>query len=120
MYMFMYVNASCCSCRPIRQLLGGDTGISNENVMVYMGMIEHRATQLCNLLLYGQLRVSEKQTNRAASVVFVVNGKLSLLHCLHSTRSDTASTVRKIAPPNCRFHTTTSATSKHPPSCELS
>ena len=53
--MYVFDNAYC---RPIRQLLGGDTGITNENVMVYMGMIEHRATQLCNLLLYGQLRVS--------------------------------------------------------------
>ena len=46
------------SCRPIRQMLGGDTGITNKNVMIHVGMIEHRATQLCNLLMYGQLRVS--------------------------------------------------------------
>ena len=53
----MWLSPCCVVCRPIKQLLGGEGGINNKNIMLYMGMIEHRATQLSNLLQYGQLRV---------------------------------------------------------------
>ena len=56
----MWLPPCCVVPRPIKQLLGGEGGINNKNIMLYMGMIEHRATQLSNLLQYGQLRVRRR------------------------------------------------------------
>ena len=47
-----------CDPRPIRDMLGGDVGVTNKNIMVYMGLIEHRTTELLNMLHYVRLKVT--------------------------------------------------------------
>lgn len=46
-----------CDPGPIRNMLGGDSGINKKNIMVYMGLIEHRTTDLLNMLSFIRLKV---------------------------------------------------------------
>lgn len=45
-----------CDQKPIREMLGGE-GISNKNVMMYLGQIEQRTTEFLTFLNFIKLQV---------------------------------------------------------------
>lgn len=48
-----------CDPRPIRQMLGGDAGINNKNIMVYLGQIEHKTVEMLHALQFNKLKRSQ-------------------------------------------------------------
>ena len=47
-----------CDAKPIRDMLGGDAGLNNKNVMIYLGLVEHRTMNLLYLRNYLKMKVS--------------------------------------------------------------
>ena len=43
--------------RPIREMLGGEDGVTNKNMMIYLGQIEQRTTELLNMLQFSKMKV---------------------------------------------------------------
>ena len=45
-----------CDPKPIKEMLGGNSGITPSNVLRYLGMIEQRTTELINVLYYMRVK----------------------------------------------------------------
>ena len=47
-----------CDPKPILEMLGAESGITEKNIMLYLGLIELRANELLSFKNYNQFKVS--------------------------------------------------------------
>jgi len=47
-----------CDPRPILEMLGNEAGISTKNLMMYLGLIEQRTTELLSIITFMHSKVS--------------------------------------------------------------
>ena len=47
-----------CDPKPIYEMLGGEEGINNKNIMTYLGLIEQKTTTFLTVMYFMQLKVN--------------------------------------------------------------